>query len=272
MSRHSFLESTVRGFARALSRALVSEQTAKRRGLLQSLDPRVRVVGLLSLVVAVTLSRRIPVVAALFVLALALALASRISLRSLVTRVWLIVFAFTGIIALPAIFITPGAVVASFPALHLAVTAQGLRTAALLILRVETAATLTTTLVLATSWTHILKALRSLRLPPEVVTMLAMTHRYIFLLIETATQMFESRQSRMVGALPTNEQRRMAARTAGVLLGKSIDLSNEVYMAMRSRGFRGEVHVLSGFRMRAWDYAALAVFLGMGFAAMWAGR
>jgi cobalt ECF transporter T component CbiQ len=182
------------------------------------------------------------------------------------------VLAFTGIIALPAIFITPGSVAAALPALHLVITAQGLHAAALLILRVETAVTLTTTLVLATPWTHILKALRALRLPPEVVTMLAMTHRYIFLLIETATQMFESRQSRMVGTLPAREQRRMAARTAGVLLSKSIDLSNEVYMAMRSRGFRGDVHVLSAFRMRAWDYAGLAVFLCAGVAAVWAGR
>jgi cobalt ECF transporter T component CbiQ len=272
MSRHFFLESTMRGFGRALSRALVSEQTARRSGLLQALDPRVRLIGVFALVLAATLSRRLPVVAALFVVAIVLAIASRVSLVSLVTRVWLIAFAFTGVIALPAVFITPGRVVFTLPAFGLVVTEQGLRTAALLILRVETAMTLTTTLVLATPWTHILKALRSLRLPAEVVMMLAMTHRYIFLLIETANQMFESRQSRMVGTLPPSERRRMAARTAGVLLGKSIDLSNEVYLAMQSRGFRGDIQVLSDFRMRARDYAGLAMFLCAGCAAVWMGR
>ena len=91
--------------------------------------------------------------------------------------------------------------------------------------------------------------------------MLAMTHRYIFLLAETAGQMFESRQSRTVGVLDGTTQRRMTARTAGVLLSRSVELSNEVFLAMQSRGFRGDVKVLSEFRMSAWDYAGLTLFL-----------
>jgi energy-coupling factor transporter transmembrane protein EcfT len=99
-----------------------------------------------------------------------------------------------------------------------------------------------------------------------------MTHRYIFLFIETANQMFESRQSRIMGRLPRAEQRHIAARTVGVLLNRSIDLSNEVYLAMQSRGFRGEIRTLSEFQLRAWDYAGLAAFLCAGGAAIWAGR
>ena len=91
--------------------------------------------------------------------------------------------------------------------------------------------------------------------------MLAMTHRYIFLFIETANQMFESRQSRMIGALSGPEQRRVASRTAGVLLSKSIDLSEEVYLAMQSRGFRGDIQLITEFRMHALDYAGLAACL-----------
>ena len=68
-------------------------------------------------------------------------------------------------------------------------------------LRVETAVTFTTLLILCTPWTHVLKALRALRLPKEAITMLAMTYRYVFLLVDTAGQMFESRRSRTVGVL-----------------------------------------------------------------------
>ncbi len=102
--------------------------------------------------------------------------------------------------------------------------------------------------------------------------MLAMTHRYVFLLVETASQMLESRRSRTVGILKPAEQRRMAARTAGVLLSKSIELSNEVYLAMQSRGFRGDVQILSDFRMGAWDYLGLLAFLLAGSLAVWMGR
>jgi cobalt/nickel transport system permease protein len=201
-----------------------------------------------------------------------IAVLSRVSLAILVTRVWLVVLLFTGVIALPALFLTPGDAVFTTPGGALRITSQGVATALLLIARVETAVTFTTLLVLCTPWMHVLKALRAFRIPPEVVMMLAMTHRYVFVLAETASQMFESRQSRTVGVLDGPTQRRITARTAGVLLSRSIELSNEVFLAMQSRGFRGDVQILSEFRMRAWDYIGLTAFLAAGALAVWMGR
>ena len=266
------MQSTLRRFTRALSEVLLSEKVANQPGLLQQLDPRVRLIGLLALVIAVVLCRRLQVIAALFAIAVLIAIASRVSLVSLAKRVWLVVLGFTAFIVLPALFITPGEPLAALPWLDVSISVQGMRTAALLILRVETAATLTTVLVLSTPWTHTLKALRSLRLPAEVVTMLAMTHRYVFLLIETANQMFESRQSRTVGVLTGGERRKVTAQTAGVLLSKSMELSQEVYLAMLSRGFRGDIQLLTDFRMRLPDYLGLTAFLCVGGLAAWIGR
>src|SRR5580700_6568727 len=272
VSRNRAIGSTLVGITRALGHALVSEQVARQPGLLQALDPRVRVAGLFSLVLAVTLSHRISVVLALFCAAILIAVLSRVSLAILVTRVWLVVLLFTGVIALPALFLTPGDAVFTTPGGALRITSQGVATALLLIARVETAVTFTTLLVLCTPWMHVLKALRAFRIPPEVVMMLAMTHRYVFVLAETASQMFESRQSRTVGVLDGPTQRRITARTAGVLLSRSIELSNEVFLAMQSRGFRGDVQILSEFRMRAWDYIGLTAFLAAGALAVWMGR
>jgi cobalt/nickel transport system permease protein len=267
---HGFVESTMVGFARTFTRAMLSEDIAKRRGLLQFLDPRVRLLGLFSLLVAVMLSQKLSVVAAFFAAAVLIALLSRVSIATLAKRVWLIVFGFTGVIALPAIFVTPGRPITSIG--PFAITEQGLRTAVLLMLRVETAVTLTAGLILCTPWAHVLKALRALRMPREIIAMLAMTYRYVFLLVETAGQMFESRRSRTVGSLAPVQHRQMAARTAGVLLSKSIGLSNDVYLAMQSRGFRGEVQLLTEFRMRAWDYYGLVIFVMAAAAAVWMGR
>lgn len=267
---HHFVEATLRGFSRAMSKAFVSEQIASKTGLLQCFDPRARIVAIFSLVLAVTLCRRILAVAGLFAVAVAIALASRVGFGTLVKRVWLVAFGFTGLIALPALFLTPGEPLASLG--RATITLQGARTAALLVLRVEAAVTLTTALVLSTRWTHVLRALRSLGLPAEIVAILAMTHRYIFLLMETANQMFESRQSRMVGVLSRREQRTMAARTAGVLLSKSMDMSEDVYHAMQSRGFRGDIRILSELRMRALDFAAVATAFCAGSLAVWWGR
>ena len=270
--RHHFIEQTLSGFAKTFSRALQSEHTAAQSGLMQALDPRVRLVGTFALVLATLLCGRIQAVAALLLLASVLALASRVPARTLLIGVWLVVLGFTGVILLPALFLTPGQPLYVIPALHLTITQQGLRAVLLLFLRVGTTVTLTTSLVLCTPWNHVLKALRSLRVPTEVVTMLAMTHRYIFLLTESANQMFESRQSRTVGPLSSSDTRAMATRTAGVLFSKSLELSQEVYLAMLSRGFAGEVRLLSEFRMRGRDYVATAVLVATAGIVVWIGR
>jgi len=145
-------------------------------------------------------------------------------------------------------------------------------TAVLLVLRVEAAVTLSTLLVLTTPWMWLLKALRTLRVPVEVIALLAMTHRYVVLLAETANQMFESRQSRMVGKLKGHEQRHVMINTGGVLLSKTMALGDEVYMAMLARGFRGEVRLLTEFRMKARDWLAVIVLLAVAAAAVVAGR
>lgn len=268
MTRSNMLASTLNSLSRALSRALTSEQTARRSGVMQSLDPRVRVLAIFLLVIVVVLLHKITVLLALFAGGVVLALASGLTLRTLALRVWFVVLAFTGVIALPALFLTPGEPLSTVSS----ITRPGLHTALMLIARVETAVTLTTILVLCTPWVKILKALRSLHVPREVVMMLAMAYRYVFLLAETATQMFESRESRRVGVLHGAEQRRVVAQTAGVLLSKSLDMSQNVFLAMQSRGYRGDVVALEEPRLRPNDYLAMLAVGVIAALALWVGR
>ena len=263
----SFLERTIEGLYEAMQRAFEAEHSATRRGLLQQIDARIKVLGLFALIVASTMSRRLWPIAALFALAIVLTSLSRISIRTLVTRVWIGALLFTGAIAIPALFLTPGTTIGSLP-----ITRQGVTTASFLILRVETAATLAILLVFTTPWAHVLKALRIFRVPVVLVAVLGMTCRYILLLLETAHDMFESLRSRTVGTLSGRERRHMAVASAGVLLNRSSQLSGDVYLAMQSRGFRGEVYVLDDFRMTLRDWAALAAFATLVAAAVWAGR
>lgn len=117
--------------------------------------------------------------------------------------------------------------------------------------------------MLTTPWTHLLKALRVFRAPVVFVVILGMTHRYIFLLLHLARDFFEARRSRQVGAMDKSQRRHIAASTAGVLLGKSLQLSGDVFLAMQSRGFRGEIHTLDDFRMKRRDWWALGIFVAV---------
>jgi cobalt/nickel transport system permease protein len=53
---------------------------------------------------------------------------------------------------------------------------------------------------------------------------------------------------------------------------KSLALSNEVFLAMQARGFRGEVYVLDDFAMARGDWFALAAAAAVTAVAIWAGR
>ena len=47
----------------------------------------------------------------------------------------------------------------------------------------------------------------------------------------------------------------MATSSVGVLFTKTLVLSEEVYLAMRARGYNGDVFLLQTFRMRPRDWA-----------------
>jgi cobalt/nickel transport system permease protein len=168
------------------------------------------------------------------------------------------------------LFLTPGEPLLSLP-LGLVITLQGLESAAYLLLRVETAATFSALLILSTPWTHVLKGLRVLGMPVTLVLVLSLTCRYIVLLLQTAQEMFEARESRRVGVLPGNVQRRLAASGIGVLLSKTMSLSEEVYLAMQSRGYRGETFLLHTLRMRMRDWLAVIMMLAAACLPLWLG-
>lgn len=256
--RRNFIERTLASLFRASEFAANAEHSAESGGVLQRVDPRVKLVGLILLVVVVAASRHLLAIGAMFVFALALALLSGIGIGKLAKWVWTPVLLFTGTIALPVMLLIPGT--------------PGLRSAAYLLSRAETAATLSALLILTTPWPWVLKALRVLRCPAVLVVILGMTYRYVFEILRTALDMFESRRSRTVGALSPAESRRLAASAVGVLLSKSVQLSGDVHLAMQSRGFRGEVHILPDFRARTADWCWLVGFFALAAAALWWGR
>lgn len=266
------VERSLAAFVDALEHAFYAEELAKKNGLLQKLNPRIKIVAILPLIVVAALARRLWVVAALFGLAVVVALLSNVPLLTLAKRVWLGVLTFTGFISLPALFLTPGRAIYTLPILDWIVTAQGLRAAIYLIMRAETAATFSVLLVLCTRWSDVLKALRVLRLPIVLVVILGMTYRYIFLLLRNAHDMFTSRKSRMVGRLGAREQRQVVTASAGVLMSKTLQLSGDVYLAMRARGFQGEVYVLDEFQTGWFDWVMLALLITAAAVAFWLGR
>jgi cobalt/nickel transport system permease protein len=269
--RSGFVEKTLVDINNTLEQSLFAEQNARKQGLLQGLDPRLKIVALLLLVLAVNLSHNILIILVLYFLALWLAFFSKISLVFFIKRVWLLIPFFTGIVALPALFITPGSILVHLP-LGLVITNTGVMTAAFLLLRVGTSVSFAVLLILTTPWNSVLKALGVLRVPAVVILILGMTYRYVHLLLHITNDMFLSRKSRLLRRMNGSEERHLVAATSGKLLNKSLQVSSEVFLAMQSRGFRNYPRTMDTFKMRWRDWlSGGVVFITIGLA-IWLGR
>jgi cobalt ECF transporter T component CbiQ len=255
----SFVEKTLDGSAGLLRQVMFGEDIAERPGLLQRADPRVKLVSLLVLLVAASVVRSIEVLLVAYALTLVVAGLSQVPVWFFVKRVWLFVPIFTGIVVLPATLsiITPGEIVLplwTWQGTQVGVTAQGLSAAGLIVSRVALSISLVVLLTLTTPWVQLLAALRALGVPRMFVLVVGMAYRYIFLLLGSVTDMYESRRSRSVGAAKHDKAaRQFVSSTAGALLGKSHALSEEVHQAMTARGFRGDAVTLRVFSLRGAD-------------------
>jgi cobalt/nickel transport system ATP-binding protein len=156
---------------------------------------------------------------------------------------------FTAVIALPALFITPGARVASLG--PFAITDTGARSALMLLLRVSTSVSFSILLILTTPWNRLLDALGSLRLPGIIVSLLSLSYRYLLLLLRTVCELFMARRSRVITALPFRQEAAFLSRSAGYLFLRSMHLAEGVHMAMVSRGWDDEAPKGSGWAGRA---------------------
>lgn len=267
----AFLERSLLSIGDAAERALSRENASSTRGVLYTLDARVKLGAALPLILAVVFVHDLSVVSVLFALALSLALLLGRETFALLVRAWLVMIVVAGVATLPAIVLTAGEPAVRLP-FGLIATEQGLRTTGLLSGRVATTTMLSLVVVLSTRWTALLRALRSMGVPLVVVAVAAMTYRYLFVLMEIARQLFEGRRSRRVGALAPSQQRRMAGATAGALLTRTLVMTDEVYLAMQARGFRGEVRILDESPLRAWDWTLIAMAVLLVAVAVGVGR
>jgi len=265
----SFLEKTINGIAKLLKEVIFFEDIAFKKGFLQKLDPRIKVISLIILILTSTLIHNVLILTIIYLISCILAKISYVSLKLYFKRIWLITPLFTGIAVLPSIFnfVRPGTTLISlinfghqvhlgpliFPSV-LTITLQGVSGAILLIVRVGVTVSLAFLFTTTTRWANLLKALRVLFLPKIFITTLEMCYRYIFILLNITTDMFVARKSRTFSKASSKEGRHFVSNAIGSLFGKSYALSEEVYGAMLSRGYKGEPVIMNRFRFTLLDF------------------
>jgi len=114
--------------------------------------------------------------------------------------------------------------------------------------------TVTAAILLAstTSFTELLQAMRSLKVPPLLVAVFGLMWRYLHLMVDEVDRLTRARLSRS-STSPDSRSRtggtlawraRVTGSMAGNLFIRSLERSERVYQAMLSRGYDGEIRAL----------------------------
>jgi cobalt/nickel transport system permease protein len=276
--KKNFVQKTISEIFTFFEECLINDSIAKRNGLLQSLDPRVKLVSILALIFSVSMTHDLRLLALVYALTLVFAYLSRVEMLFFIKRVWVFVPIFAGVVMIPILFnvfmagdtlvplavLGPGAHLGPFPLPEtLTITRQGTMVALTFTMRVATCVSAAVLLFLTTPRDLIFKSLRFLQVPTVYVLTLDMCYRYIFLFTGMVKDFYLAKKSRTLKPLPVGEEQKWVGGRVGYTLVKSLDMSEKVHGAMVSRGFNGDIKLMHTYSIHKRDYAACISVLSL---------
>lgn len=239
------------------------EVSEVRGSLLSSMDPRAKLVSFAALIASVAFQPRLDRALLALALACLIAATSRVPSRlALRFAGWALLFTSPFLLA-SSITVAGGC---SSTAFTVTMSLEGLEEGSLLVARALAAAILAVTVVTTSRLVDLLKAARELKVPAKLVQLALFSYRYLYVFLEDLEGMMVSARSR--GFRPRCRLRdvKALASMAGSLLVRGCERAERVYVAMRSRGYRGELPSPSTFRLRGVDVAASITLISLAIA------
>lgn len=169
--------------------------------------------------------------------------------------------------AVTIIFTHPGETLATWQIGSLTVTATdaGFVRFISIMLRSWLSVQMALLLAATTPFPDLMHALRHLRVPAVLITIISFMYRYLYVLADEAGRLLRARAARS-GRLPAGEgggsllwRARTAGNMVGQLLLRSVERSERVYHAMAARGYRGHFLTMTPHVMAARDWLAFLV-------------
>lgn len=172
------------------------------------------------------------------------------------------------LIALPTVFTRAGAPLFDLDlgVGHLTATRAGAEFFASVLLKSWGSVTATVLLTATTPQVRILDALRSLRVPPIILSIVSLMYRYLFVLVEEAQRLMRARKARSTTLGPRSGgtiawRASVTGGMAGSLFVRTLDRGERIYMAMLARGYDGRMRATSTPRPGRASLAQAAVAL-----------
>ncbi|ADG12979.1 cobalt ABC transporter, inner membrane subunit CbiQ [Methanocaldococcus infernus ME] len=248
---NKFFEKTIEHIISYINEAIFYEKYSKANGLLQSIEPRIKIISLLLLVFFTLTIKDLKILIILNFFAILLAYVSKIPIKDYLFRIYIFIPIFAALIALPTIFFIPGEPIIKI--LFLTITDKGLLYFITFVLRVATCISYSILIPLTTPWNIVLSSLKMFKIPDEIITLFNLTYRYIFLLLNQTLEILHSRKSRTIKKLGILESWKEAAKIISFTFIKVNFMGEELYYSIQSRGSLFSIYTRYNYKIKFID-------------------
>ena len=256
----NFLEKTLLSIQDLFGSMLYSDEISSKKGILQQLEPRTKVISIILLIIIINFSSSLIFMTLVLLYTLFLAFLSKIPYKQYIFRVSAVSILFSGLILIPSLF---NIIRNGHPLIYITtnfyITKEGAISAITFMMRSFISLSLVYLLTLSTKWAELIKVLSLLKLPRIFAVTIDMSLRYIFLLLEIASNTFMARKSRNLGKISNSDGRKFVSSSIANIFIRSQNLNDEVYSAMLSRGYNGEYKTINNFKISFFDYIWILV-------------
>lgn len=267
IKKNNFVEKTLAGAVSFFKESIYSEEYASKGAFLQRLNPRIKILSFLFFIISILFIKNVIPILALYGVTLLLAAFSKIDLVYFLKRTWVFIPLFSLFIAVPALFsvFSPGEGIFEFNIFQseFVVTKQGLMAAGLFVSRVISSVSIAVLLSLTTKHSEILYTLKIFRIPPIFIMTLGMCYRYIYFFIKILEDVHTAIKGRTGGITGTRQGQKVVSWNMANLWYRSYQMHKEVFNAMLSRGYAGNVYVVGESKINLRDWIWLAASLGV---------
>ena len=265
----SFIDRTLAGTAGFVQAGYEHYYTAVKSGYFQRISPQAKLIVLLVNIVLLGLIQEISLQVVFAILLVCFYLISGIHLGWIYKRIGLLALFFGFLISIPAALniVNPGTVI--IPVLKMdhashwwiysipevtGFTKEGLLMVARFTLKVANSVALVLLIMYTTPFYKIIKAFRVFKVPDLFLMVIMLTHKFIFILSKTATDTFMAMKSRWWDNKVPAGRKKLVGGRVGYIFRRSWKRYEEVYNAMVSRGFSGEMQLSYQSNINSRDY------------------
>lgn len=277
--RISFLERTVLSSARTVRSIYLQAENSVRENIFRKINPGVKLLSLIYMAVVISLVNNIGSQLLISAFIFMLYCFAGVKILRVYRKIFLISFFLGFLVVLPASLniITPGNIVFNLITLekpyhfwiysipqNIGFTSNGFQVVALFFLRVLNSVSFAFLIVYTTQFPAFVKSFRILGIPDTFLMVLTLAYKYIFILSRTIEETFLALKSRLAGNINNSNARQLVGGRIFFIFKRSVNIYENTYNAMVSRGYDGKIRIYSQHKFTFTDIIALLVVAASG--------